>query len=342
MPSLTLLSSSERMVEISSPTKVKLFLKSKGIDNAEEIYGKLDDTGLDKIERLMSGDITSNAKNYFLEFFEHFVKLVPAWRQSSVGDKRKLDNNDIINLFWEQFTPEQNEKVLVIRKQNSGNCYLHAPVVLEHYLIAIATNCESRSMTTSTIDIGRYENFLLSGNKLINFLLNDEGGNSLTTLKNICNLKSSDTLKITIPDKDTAPTSYSETCEILLKRVAYQPALVSAFQVFNEFRDKKQVSFSRNSYEVESDGDDILMHSMVLIGARKSSTGEYFFLLQNWWEGKYFIEVSGEYMHLCDAKITFVKKAITRKYELTNYVCDALYSETTADASETFYERVIV
>jgi hypothetical protein len=79
MPSLTLLSSSEmnqmmtmpdrairqKMVEISSPTKVKLFLKSKDIDNVEEIYGKLDDTGFNKIERLMSGDITSNANFFF-------------------------------------------------------------------------------------------------------------------------------------------------------------------------------------------------------------------------------------------------------------------------------------
>ena len=50
------------MVEISSRTKVISFLESKGIVNAEEFYGKLDDTGLDKIERMMGGGITSNEK----------------------------------------------------------------------------------------------------------------------------------------------------------------------------------------------------------------------------------------------------------------------------------------
>ena len=84
------------------------------------------------------------------------------------------------------------------------------------------------------------------------------------------------------------------------------------------------------------------MHNMVLIGARKSSVGECFFLIQNWWEVKYFIEVSGDYMHRCLAIITFVKKDITRKQVMSEYVCDALYSETSADASETFFERGIV
>ena len=50
------------MVEISSRTKVISFLESKGIVNAEEFYVKLDDTGLDKIERMIGDDITSNEK----------------------------------------------------------------------------------------------------------------------------------------------------------------------------------------------------------------------------------------------------------------------------------------
>lgn len=58
------------------------------------------------------------------------------------------------------------------------------------------------------------------------------------------------------------------------------------------------------------------MHSMVLIGARKSSLGEYFFLLQNWWEGKYFIEVSGEYMHRCSAITTFAEEDIISSKKL--------------------------
>ena len=49
---------------MSSPTKVKLSLRSKRIEIAEEIYGNLDDTGLDKIERLMGGDVATSYKFY--------------------------------------------------------------------------------------------------------------------------------------------------------------------------------------------------------------------------------------------------------------------------------------
>lgn len=175
-------------------------------------------------------------------------------------------------------------------------------------------------MTTSTIDIGKYGNHLLSGSDLEDFLTKGIGGNSVRTLQSICNLNDSELLTFMIPHKDTLPTSYAEICGKLLERVSDQPALVSAFKVFNELKNQGHVSFSSSSYEVGSDGVSNVMHSMVLIGARKSSLGEYFFLLQNWWEGKYFIEVSGEYMHRCSAMITFVRKTITRKQEMSDYV----------------------
>ena len=60
---------------------------------------------------------------------------------------------------------------------------------------------------------------------------------------------------------------------------------------------------------------------MVLIGVRKYKN-KYNFLLQNWWENKYFIEVSPEYMHHCGAQITFIDKKIsTRKNGLVHLIC---------------------
>ena len=105
-----------------------------------------------------------------------------------------------------------------------------------------------------------------------------------------------------------------------------------------DLKSKNCEHFASWCYLAQHIRNSIPMHSMVLIGARKTTSGDYFFLLQNWWEGRYFIEVSGEYLHHCQAEITFVKKAITRKRELATLLCDALYAETSADASETFYE----
>jgi hypothetical protein len=117
--------------------------------------------------------------------------------------------------------------------------------------------------------------------------------------------------------------------------ISLKPALVSTFIVFDDFCGTG-VSYFGNPKR--SDNTKRRLHSMVMIGARKNSAGDYFFLLQNWWERKYFIEVSGEYMFYCDPNITFVTKVITRKLELSNFECDALFAETCADAAETCFE----
>jgi hypothetical protein len=127
-------------------------------------------------------------------------------------------------------------------------------------------------------------------------------------------------------------------CEEVFGRVASKPALISGFKVYSDFLAADRVSFS-GIPEPFDPARSPEMHSMVLIGARKTLSGDYFFLLQNWWEGRYFIEVSGEYLYYSEAKITFVEKAVTRKFELTSLLTDALYAETSADARETFFER---
>lgn len=46
---------------------------------------------------------------------------------------------------------------------------------------------------------------------------------------------------------------------------------------------------------------------MVLVGHRKAEDGKQFFLLQNWWCKKQFVEVDKEYLVASGASITFVK-----------------------------------
>ena len=119
--------------------KAKLYLEDTKISSPDVFSAKLDATRLDKIERLMEGDkIISNDKNYFLEYFDNFTTIIPAWGLATNHDinspkkKRKL-NEEVVNTFWNQFRQLQIGRVMVIRKQNSGLCYLHAPVVYEDY-----------------------------------------------------------------------------------------------------------------------------------------------------------------------------------------------------------------
>ena len=78
---------------------------------------------------------------------------------------------------------------------------------------------------------------------------------------------------------------------------------------------------------------------MVLIGVRKCEN-KYYFLLQNWLEKKYFIEVSAEYMHHCGAQITFITKKISmRKNDLVHLIYNSPYGETNLDTAEDTAER---
>lgn len=50
---------------------------------------------------------------------------------------------------------------------------------------------------------------------------------------------------------------------------------------------------------------------MVLIGMRfDEEDNQFYFLLQNWWEHCYFVEVSGDYMSAVGCVITFVSDPI--------------------------------
>ena len=121
---------------------------------------------------------------------------------------------------------------MVIRRKNSGLCYLHDPVVLEHYLIAIATGCDR----SSTYNVGKYyENYLLAENKMVDFLLKDAGGSSEDTLRELCNLDEDDTPTINIPSKQRYPEFYERICQDVLEMVAQKPALISSFRVSKDF-----------------------------------------------------------------------------------------------------------
>ena len=74
---------------------------------------------------------------------------------------------------------------------------------------------------------------------------------------------------------------------------------------------------------------------MLLIGTRKTDDDEYFFLLQNWWEGRFFVEVSADYLYSSEATISFVEEDITEIP--TAFACtNSPYSETATDVSERF------
>ena len=330
------------------------FLKSKSVESPERFLKGLDTAARNKLDVIIHGDLTRDDITFQSEF-DKFTILAPQWKINTVvaqhtptkrksnemGHSSELDFSAVISevdtspkLFWTQFSEDAGfdgegiKKVMIIRQQNSGLCYLHAPVVIEHYMISIVTKCENVSM----INIGLMEKDLLSGHDIEKFILEDRGGSSQAVLSQLCDLGAADTTTFAIPRFGTQ--LYQPTCLEILGNLLNRPALVSNFHVTDAFL---STGTALTGVPVFHADDQDNRHSMVLIGGRQSVDGEIYFLLQNWWHDRFFVEVSGEYFSYCTASITFVDKAITKTKILQRVVSS--YAETSIDKGERVFER---
>ena len=84
----------------------------------------------------------------------------------------------------------------------------------------------------------------------------------------------------------------------------YGPILVSEFQVYQDFLEENRFLYHGDSEDSEE--GSVGMHSMLIIGYRKENDKVYY-LLQNFWEKKQFIEVDGVYLKKCGATLYYVE-----------------------------------
>ena len=182
-------------------------------------------------------------------------------------------------------------QTLVQRQQLTGLCYLHAVVVVQYYAIWFAKLKDDANVISDHLQIDMTALILktFDGPAMENYIFRDFGGSSQQALKNILQPGSI----VSAGSKELAP-------ELLSK---YGPALVSNFKVHEDFLD-------RNVHEHYGQpiGDIEGMLAMALVGSRcDPKTGNVFFLLQNWWSTKQFVEVDLEYLEACGATLYYVK-----------------------------------
>jgi hypothetical protein len=91
-------------------------------------------------------------------------------------------------------------------------------------------------------------------------------------------------------------------CDLIFNMIEKWPALVS-LELTEEIISRKnnKVVFTQHDGRPSR-----VKHTFILIGVRKSQG--YRFLLQNTWRDKPFIEVSGQYLHKCNACISFYEQ----------------------------------
>jgi hypothetical protein len=234
----------------------------------------------DRIERLLrnEGDTTSDTAFDGLQTFEMAMTVLPVW-----ADTKKA------------FVFHRDVRVsLAQRHQKSGLCYIHAPEVVQHYLVQLdrlrhPAATAPDGVGVGMIDMAKMIRQSFSAADLKKHIFEDAGGSSHTMLKNILVQGS---------------VIFSEGLTMAGDRLTqYGPGLVAEFEVFSDFYSEPNLY----SYDGKPTGQSIGHHAMVLIGARTDSNDRRWFLLQNWWQKKQFVEVSEEYLEACGATVYFVK-----------------------------------
>jgi hypothetical protein len=221
---------------------------------------------------LQYGDSTSNLLPEYVQTYEQFLELVPAWKVTS----------DKVFVFH-----REKEIKLKQRSQKSGLSYIHAALVLQYYMVA--QNREDAGM----IDMIRMIRTCWSGVKLDKYIFNDVGDLSHQILK-------------TLLQPETAPLtphgiSQENESAFMTAMQTYGPALVSVFAVHDDF------CGDQASYDGMPSGALLGYHSMIIIGYRRDDRNNLWFLVQNWWHHKQFIEISQDYMLNCECVVYFVR-----------------------------------
>eukprot|EP00754_Rhynchopus_humris_P024135 Rhum_TRINITY_DN14868_c1_g1::Rhum_TRINITY_DN14868_c1_g1_i1::g.125171::m.125171 len=228
--------------------------------------------------------------------FEGFCREHPEWADPSQSWGFFRDHAKVKAL-----SDEDRLRVKVTRVQHSGLCYMHAPAVLQHYLVTLHSNGQHHEM----LNVAKYIVQYFNAKRVYKHVVGPQGESSLAFLRCITDLRKKD-----LERRDFKPDSDDNVRRLQMElKVAevkkYGVGLVSEFQVEPAFQGP-QSSFLANALTGEVEG----FHAMTLVGHREKD-GQHIFLLQNWWRQKQFVEVSAEYLAAAGAAIAFVKKEVT-------------------------------
>jgi hypothetical protein len=207
--------------------------------------------------------------------------------------------------------------------QRSGTCFLHAPIVLAHYLNVAWSNKAS----FDHVDIAKFLD-LPEADFYKECYLEGTGGNSLDVLLLITGADIHTDLKIfKLPSSEDVVPFVAVTDLLVDCFHKYGPALIRSMRIEDDFCKNDIFSYDlkqSTTYNFRKPNGQERKHAMVLIGHRKglskslaessldrfcaAKNGQHVFLLQNSWTKKPFVQVSAEYLALCMPEIIFFRK----------------------------------
>jgi hypothetical protein len=248
------------------------FLIAKNIKNKNIIYPE-DSHSISSLYSLVSGPIDS----FWKECRQRLDRIMN--RAGKTNDKLP-DTVQSLEQFltkvpdWRTNSyifPKNNNIALKQISQRSGLCFINAPEILQYYLVAK----NNRPNETGMIDTLMMIRNCWDNERLKQHIFQDTGGSSVNLLREILE-----------PNSLVTPTSKFETH---FKK--YGPLLISGFVVHEDF-----LMENKHSHDDEPQGDVVGTHAMIIIGTRRDTENRLWFLVQNWWDSKQFVEISKRYL----------------------------------------------
>jgi len=163
---------------------------------------------------------------------------------------------------------------------------MHAPAVVQYYAVSKTLNAPCPKM----IDLLNVVHEHFSPLELEAHIFQDQGGDSQVFLKRILE-PNSVTYTPAGWDQDSIRHAFEQ----------YGVGLVSRFLVHDDFYD-----FLVHHHQGDPVGKVHGFHSMALVGFRQEQ-GVYYYLLQNWWKKKQFVEVRQDYLKASGAILFFIE-----------------------------------
>ena len=294
--------------------------------------------------RLISPDFSwspqkliNNQNRYKTTFRDEFEKFL---KQATVPWKTATYFNPIDRLTYRSlfFEDEDIEKYMVIRRQRSGLCCLHASVVFQHYL-----NCyRNGTANHTTFDISSYIRGQLPVETKLKFLRTGAvGTNAYAFFKTITGVKEGSFVNFApenVNDSRARLDFYKTYVLMFFSNTDHRgPALISDFAQGETFSNKDEGKVTYEGIETKflsKDNGEKNKHAMVVIGMYVKEDGILWFLVQNWWKGSYFQEISAEYFMSCGGILRFLKNGTDVSLKNDPSTVNDIYSEAATPVSE--------
>lgn len=312
----------DKLTEEQMKDELRVFLYAKGIMEDKSKRNRKEE--FDNLLYPDKADVSEEARLKLRLARERLERIVSKGEEGSFIDPKSNMFTDFVAehpewgpktnfvVFRDHALLKDKPHVYVQRFQLSGLCFMHAPIALQHYLVAMHSTDR-----VPMLDMGFYLKRHMSAESLEDRIWRGRGGDSEAFLRQIL-------LKQPAPNLLTRRGS--DEMESYLK--SFGPALISRFSVEEAFDSEEWQHLGPATTATTG------KHAMVLVGVRKEC-GSTRYLVQNWWEKKAFVEMDGAYLEAREALINFVQTPQTAMGSyLTNahnhVKCEML------DAQETF------